>query len=596
MKIPLLLVASALFISQPVQATSVSEEIKKVESSLQGSILFKGEKPWEIKERMQHYGVPGVSIAVIKDYKIHWVKHYGIADKETGRLVDKNTLFQAASISKPISAYGTLKLVEQNKLSLDSPVNEKLVGWQIPENKFTKQRPVALKHLLNHSAGLTVHGFDGYAIDEAVPTILQVLNGQKPANSAAIEVDLMPETQYRYSGGGYTVMQKLVVDVSKTNFPDIMNQLVLSPLAMTKSTFQQPLPAEKLKHAAAGYLPNKLPVPGKYHTYPEIAPAGLWTTAEDLAKFVIDVQLAIKSDKSQVLKQSTVIKMLTPFVSKSTGLGFFIRPDDEDAYFGHDGWNEGFSSWLMSHKTKGYGVVIMINSNHPEFITELENSVAVTYQWKNYLQPTLTSLPISRAEQQRIVGRYHFKTDMIFSIFAENDRIFMQYLNGEKIEVFRIGENQYIRRELPRKFRFEKIKGDNSVSLIFGVNNEMDYIRKRLAKDEFVPFELVLNGNMLKAESMYSNLFLDYPDYKEQAEGILLGHADKLKVNNKKPQALELYQVSSRLFSTARSFIKLADFYLQSGDKQNALDNFKKAQLIEPENPVIIKALKMLAK
>jgi len=595
LNVKLLLALGTLVTAQSVFAGSISKEIEVIEDGLRGSVQFSGDPSWTIEERMEHYGVPGVSVAVIKDYKIHWVKHYGITDKETGKPVDKNTLFQAGSISKPVAAYGALKLVEQKELSLDAPVNKQLVGWKIPDNEFTKKRPVALKHLLNHSAGLTVHGFGGYSVYDAVPTTEQVLDGIAPANSAAVRVNIEPETQFRYSGGGYTVMQKLVADVSQAEYPQIMDKLVLSPLAMTRSTYQQPLPQEKLKFAAAGYLPNNEPVPGKRHTYPEMAAAGLWTTAEDLAKFAIDVQLAVKENKSPVLSQAMANQMLTPFVSDNTGLGFFIDDKNSEIYFGHGGWDEGFSADLIAHKTRGYGVVIMTNSNHPSFINELKNSVADYYQWHNFSAPTYTALPISQAEQQRIVGRYRYAPDMMFNIFAENNRVFMQYLDDEKMEVFRIGDNQYIRREHDLKFRFEKRPKSNSVDLIFGVNGEQEYIRQRLKDDEIVPFELVVKGEIDKAEQHYKEFFTEHPGEKGYVEWSLHNRADKLSRDSQTDMALKVLQLSSRLFaSSSRSFEKLASHYQQSGEKENAITSFKKALELQPDNPPVIQALEEL--
>ena len=595
MNVKLLLALGTLVTAQSVFAGSISKEIEVIEDGLRGSVQFSGDPSWTIEERMEHYGVPGVSVAVIKDYKIHWIKHYGITDKETGKAVDENTLFQAGSISKPVAAYGALKLVEQKELSLDAPVNKQLVGWKIPDNEFTKKRPVALKHLLNHSAGLTVHGFGGYSVYDAVPTTEQVLDGIAPANSAAVRVNIEPETQFRYSGGGYTVMQKLVADVSQAEYPQIMDKLVLSPLAMTRSTYQQPLPPEKLKFAAAGYLPNNEPVPGKRHTYPEMAAAGLWTTAEDLAKFAIDVQLAVKENKSPVLSQAMANQMLTPFVSDNTGLGFFIDDKNSEIYFGHGGWDEGFSADLIAHKTRGYGVVIMTNSNHPSFINELKNSVADYYQWHNFSAPTYTALPISQAEQQRIVGRYRYAPDMMFNIFAENNRVFMQYLDDEKMEVFRIGDNQYIRREHDLKFRFEKRPKSNSVDLIFGVNGEQEYIRQRLKDDEIVPFELVVKGEIDKAEQHYKEFFTEHPGEKGYVEWSLHNRADKLSRDSQTDMALKVLQLSSRLFaSSSRSFEKLASHYQQSGEKENAITSFKKALELQPDNPPVIQALEEL--
>ncbi len=595
MKFKLIATLAAGCLSHAV-AADIQAEIEAVEAGLRSSVQFKNDPNWHITERMQHYGVPGVSVAVIKDFKIHWVKHYGVTDKSTGTVVDDDTLFQAGSISKPVASYGALKLVEQKKLSLDSPVNEQLQGWKIPDNELTKKRPVALKHLMNHSAGLTVHGFGGYPPGAPVPTVKQILDGEKPANSAAVRVDLEPETQFRYSGGGYTVMQKLVADVSQKDYPGIMNELVLQPLKMSRSTYEQPLPPAKLKHAAAGYLPNKLPVPGKRHTYPEMAAAGLWTTAEDLAKFVIDVQLAIKSGGSQILSQATVNKMLTPFVSERVGLGFFIDSKSADEiYFGHGGWDEGFSADLVAHKTRGYGVVIMTNSNHPAFINELKNSVAAHYQWPQYLATPLQAMPISKAEQQRVVGRYRFTPDMIFNIFSEEERLFMQYLNGEKMEVFKIGDNQFIRREYDSKFRFQVTEKAGPVNLVFGVNNEMEEIRQRLKDDELVPLEWVIKGDFKQAEAAYRELFKAHPEQMADSEWNLLTRANVLNEQDQAKAALQVLEFSNRFYPfSANTTLRLAQQQQKLGDVEAAKASFGKLLLLDPGNQQALEAMQQL--
>jgi CubicO group peptidase (beta-lactamase class C family) len=601
LKVKIIITLSTLFFSQLILAkgtsNKITNEIASVESGLRSSTQFANDPQWNIKERMKHYGVPGVSVAVIKDYKIHWVKHYGVTDKETGQAVNNNTLFQAGSISKPVAAYGALKFVEQGKLSLDEPVNQKLKDWKIPDNDFTSKQPVALKHILNHSAGLTVHGFGGYAPGTPVPTVKQILDGEKPANSDAVRVNMQPETQFRYSGGGYTVMQKLVSDVAQKEYTTLMQELVLGPIGMTQSTYEQPLPPAKLKYAAAGYLPNNSPVIGKRHTYPEMAAAGLWTTAEDLAKFAIDVQLAIKSDKSKVLSQKMTNKMLTPFVSESTGLGFFINKKGKEIYFGHGGWDEGFSADLIAHKTRGYGVVIMTNSNHPAFIDELKNSVASTYQWNKYLDSDLVSLPIDKTELDRIAGRYNYTPDMTFKIYANDDKLYMQYLNGNPMEVFRIGENQFVRREFPGKFRFEKNKDSGATDLIFGINNETEHVRKRMNDNVYVPLEWLIKGDLKKTEKVYQEYFVKYPDSKEEAERDILVYADQLDKKNKSEETINVMKMSVRLFpDSINSIGSLAMYYKEKGNNVDALIAVKKALKVKPDDKRALEALKELTK
>lgn len=594
MKLNVTLFITALLCS-PLSSADVAKEISAVEHGLRGENHFQGEKTWSIESRMKHYGVPGVSVAVIKDFKIHWVKHYGVSDKSTQQAVSDQTLFQAGSISKPVAAYGALKLVEQKKLTLDEPVNNKLKGWKIPDNELTKKQAVTLKQLLSHSAGLTVHGFGGYPPHVPVPTTVQVLNGEPPANSAPVIVDLLPGSQTRYSGGGYTVAQKLVTDLTGQAYPKIMNDLVLSPLNMKHSTYEQPLPAKKLKWAAAGYLPNKEPVPGKRHTYPEMAAAGLWTTARDLALFVLDIQKTIQSDGGKVLQKSTVNTMLTPVVNPNAGLGIFIENKDGEVYFGHGGWDEGFSADMVAHKSKGYGVVIMTNSNHPAFIEELKFAVAAAYQWDHFVSPSLKSLPISRQEIKRVVGRYQFDSDMVFSIYEEGQKLYMQYLNGEPMEVLRIGDNQFVRREIGAKFRFQKTEEHGPVNLVFGINGETEHIRLRLKEGQYVPFEWVIKGELEKAEKAYLELFKSDPLQIPHIEHNLLTFANQQK-NKVEPQKLQsILTLCNRLFPFSyHSKSALAEFFKENGQKDAAIKSYEKLLLLNPNDEQATLALKAL--
>ena len=243
-----------------------------------------------VADRMKHYHVPGVSVAFLDHGQIAWTRTYGFADVAAKTPVTPETLFQAASISKPVSALAMLRLVQEGKLNLDEDVNVKLQAWKVPDNEFAKEQKVTLRRIASHSAGLAVHGFPGYASDEAVPTIIQILNGEIPANTAPIRVDTVPGTLWRYSGGGYVVMQLLLTEVTGKLFPQILHDLVLQPAGMTHNTYEQPLPNSLAAFAATPYSSNGEPVKAGPHTYPEMAPAGLWTTPSDLARMAIEVQ------------------------------------------------------------------------------------------------------------------------------------------------------------------------------------------------------------------------------------------------------------------------------------------------------------------
>jgi CubicO group peptidase (beta-lactamase class C family) len=210
----------------------LAKRIKRVENGFHPILLDKNESPFEltIQKLMQIYKVPGLSIAVIDNFKVVWTKGYGVAEAGTMTPVTTNTLFQAGSVSKPVAAVGALYLVERGKLSLDEDVNKRLVSWKVPENGFAKDEKVTLRRILCHSAGLTVHGFNGYDIDESIPTVAQILNGEPPANSQPIRVDSVPGARWRYSGGGTMIAQQLDIISAASASESIPNSALTEPI------------------------------------------------------------------------------------------------------------------------------------------------------------------------------------------------------------------------------------------------------------------------------------------------------------------------------------------------------------------------------
>lgn len=338
-----------------------------------------------VAAQMSKRHIPGVSIAVIQGGAIVKAKGYGVMDVTSRYVVTPDTLFQAGSVSKPVTAMGALALVDAGKLSLDSDINSVLKSWHVPENEFTKEKKVTLRRLLSHSAGTTVHGFPGYAVGEPIPTLVQVLNGDKPANTPAIRVDVAPGTIWRYSGGGYVVVQQAVIDVSGEAFPAYMRSHVLEPLGMTSSTYEQPLPVDLSPAAASGYFPGLKPVPGKWHVYPEMAPAGLWTTPSDLARFAIAVQRTLAGRASPVITQATALEMLSPQKTDNFGLGLALSGTGGSRRFGHDGRDEGFDTTLVAYRDSGQGAVVMINANDDSHaVSRIVEAIADAYGWPDF--------------------------------------------------------------------------------------------------------------------------------------------------------------------------------------------------------------------
>jgi CubicO group peptidase (beta-lactamase class C family) len=339
---------------------------------------------------MKLYKVPALSVAVIDNFKIDWAKGYGVTDAGGTNPVTTRTLFQAGSISKPVASAAALRLVQEGKLSLDDDVNRRLLSWKVPDSEFTKQQKVTLHRLLSHSSGANIEsGFGGYDVDDPLPTLKQILEGEKPANNGPIRVDFVPGSQWRYSSGGFSIVQQLLIDATGKSFPQLMREIELDKIGMTDSTFEQPLSRERAVLAASGTYPDGTTMHGKWHVYPEMAAAGLWTTPSDLAKFLIEIALAKHGKSNRILSQSMVRQMLTPQVDigdsiGDMGLGFFLYKKNPQQFV-HGGETWAFQAFVLMLGDDGKGVVIMANADNGFYVADrLVSSIAHEYGWKYY--------------------------------------------------------------------------------------------------------------------------------------------------------------------------------------------------------------------
>jgi CubicO group peptidase (beta-lactamase class C family) len=352
----------AFLLCQTANAVEVFNNINSV-NDLPG-------KPFEhwLRGQMERYKVPGISIVVVRDYRIEWVFSQGVVDVLSETPVTDTTLFQAGSISKPVTATAVMRAVQDGKLSLDEDINNILTSWKVPDNEFTQTEFITLRDLLSHSAGINNSGYLGYAAGDKLPTLLQVLNGEAPANSKPVTVITEPGQSFLYSGGGYVIIQQALIDAFHKPFAVLMDRLVLQPLAMTHSTFAQPLPEEDREDIAKPYRPTYESVPGGPHTYVEEAAAGLWTTPFDLAKFMISIQESLRGDPDQIIKPEYAKLMMQPEIDHM-GLGFYVNVDKygtpvhRGRYFAHPGQNEGYQNYMIGSIHDGYGAIIMTNAS-----------------------------------------------------------------------------------------------------------------------------------------------------------------------------------------------------------------------------------------
>jgi CubicO group peptidase (beta-lactamase class C family) len=347
--------------------------------------------PMKLSERMAFYHVPGVSIAFIHDGKIDWARGFGVT-RLGGSPITPETLFQSGSISKPVAAMAALALVQAGKLDLDADVNQYLKTWKIPSNEFTEKRRVTLRALLAHTGGVSVIGFDGYASGAPVPSLVQVLNGEKPANSAPVRVDHTPGTKWHYSGGGYTIVQLMLDDVTGEPFPQLLERLVLGPVGMKRSTYEQHLPPGLLADVAIPYDKHGKEIVGGPHVYPEMAAAGLWSTPSDLARLGIEVQNALAGKSNLVLSTAMTREMLTPVTTADMrkdslddwALGWTISGSATHPYAYKGGADEGYRAMMVFYN-QGDGAVVMTSGDGGAVLNqEILLSIAHEYNWPDY--------------------------------------------------------------------------------------------------------------------------------------------------------------------------------------------------------------------
>ena len=450
----------------------VEEKIRLIENNLAGWVQTGNNDRWTLAERMKKYNINGVSIAVIHNYKIEWARGYGYADVSENRLVTENTLFQAASISKSLNGVGVLKLVQEKKLDLNTDINKYLLTWKFPYDEKSNNQLITLTNLLSHTAGLTIHGFPGYEKGEALPTLPQVLDGQKPANTEAVRSSAEPGKSVNYSGGGVTISQMIVMDATHQPYDIFMKKNVLDPLGMTSSSYTQPPPEANRNILATGYTADGKEIPGKFHIYPEQAAAGLWTNPVDLCRYIIETQLSYKGESAKVLTPEMTRLRLTP-VLEDAALGVFVnsRVTGSFKYFNHNGGNEGFQCTAIGCRDNGEGVVIMTNSDNGSLIyEEIVNSVATIYNWKDYYLPEIKKvIDIDSSVLNKYPGKYII--DGRTAIFKKSDNGLVINVVGDLFwKVFFTSDSDFFIREFRGFLRFKTDKDKKVTGFNFNGN------------------------------------------------------------------------------------------------------------------------------
>ena len=410
------------------------DKIAAIEQGLRPALGAKGEPGpvWTLAERMAHHRVPAISIAVAIDGELAWARAYGVAQAGGGEAVDTDTLFQAASLSKPVAALAALTLVDEGRVDLDAPVNDYLSSWKIPKNAFIEQRPVTLRHLLSHRAGTTVHGFRGYDIAGVYPSSEQVLTGEAPANTRPIVVDKVPGEGRRYSGGGYQVVQLLIEDVATTPFADYVTSHVLEPAGLSLSNYDYVQSGSNVARGHRGKASQAMAGHG-YYAYPEMAAAGLWTTPSELV--LLGGKVADARQNSAGLVSDELANQLVPDSADDPGLGFGLNAPGDGIVFVHNGHNPGYSARWFNYADGRASVAILTNSDTGgDLIREVASAIGHVYGWRQDAFEERETIALSSGWQDEVSGGYAFDREAaspIVQIEVEDGKL---WIEGELAE------------------------------------------------------------------------------------------------------------------------------------------------------------------
>jgi CubicO group peptidase (beta-lactamase class C family) len=573
--------------------------ISQVENGLLPMTIIKGEPTYNIKERMQFYKVPGVSITVINNYKSVWTKHYGVMDSEFNSPVTDETLFNVGSLSKGVASLTVLSLAMDNKIELDEDVNIQLKSWKVPENEFTKVTRPTPRMLMNHSGGAMHHYSINYLRDN-FPTITQLLNGEPPAQERPTIIDRIPGTEFLYSNPGFAILQQLVIDRGEKPFHSVAKENIFNVLEMNHTTFEQPLPLELERFACAGHRPTGEPLDVKRYYYPNAAAGGLWTTTYDYAKFVTEIQKSFHNNSNKIISQELASAMISPGISKQYGWGVFMRGKDGEKYFGHMGDNAGFFAGYVSHTTDGYGVIVFTNSqNGAQLIREITKSVAKAYEWKGYLPEEYQLVAIDNDTQNKLVGRYKAGSDEVIEVMKTNGDLLIKSFEDDKL--YHIGDNKFVMKSRMGSISFVMNESDKYDGIKYQFTDELGrflYEEKtcpRIGNEVKIPRELLDEGRIDEAINAYRKIFSENKNDPYLAENRFNIMGYQYMYNKKYDQAIAILSLNTEFYpESSNCYDSLGEAYMNSGRKELAVENYKKVLELNPESQNAKDKLKQL--
>jgi len=565
--------------------------IIEFENSLLPPVLIEGEQPYNLYDRMAHYNMPGVSVAVIKDFKIKWVKNYGYRDAELQEPVTDSTIFCVGSLSKAVAAATILHLVEKGEVTLDGDVNGYLKSWKVPENDFTQNSKVTVGKLMNHSAGFGTTPGHSFA-PESIPQLIDYLNATPPLNVPPARIEYEPGTKFRYANAGFATLQILAEDVTGMRYDDYARKVLFDPLGMKHSTFEQPLSGARELYASAGHNSSGILPKIKRYATPAATAGGLWSTAEEYARFVIEIQRTLKGESNLIMSQELARQMTSPHEAKEYGYGVFMRYTDSVTYFGHIGDFRGFVAGFMAHPTDGYGVVVMTNnSNGIGLVREITAAVARVYRWETALPRPHQHFELDPETIVDRVGRYRIGFDAVCSIQQEKSRLYCSLPGSDSFPLYAISQDTMVTKDRSGQIVFSS-SIDGQVKRctphfadVVGRLPATQVTARRISGEEKTPLELLLSGDFTGALQLYRNHKRDAPDDPIVSENRFNGLGYQFLNQDEVSAALSVFKLNTELYpESGNCWDSYAEGLVAAGLKQDALENYRRALELDPSN------------
>ncbi len=447
--------------------SELAERIRHIENNVIPYFPYGSQRPEHrtIADHMAYHKTPGISVAVTNNGELEWAKGYGVLESGSLAPVTTETIFQVCSISKHVAMAGVLRLIQDGVLALDEDVNKYLVSWKVPANG-TWQPGVTLRQLLGHTAGLIYNWYRGFRHDEPIPTLLQVLEGRPPANTPPVHVVTLPGSQFRYSGSHYSVIQQIMIDVTGKPFPELMRELVFEPLDMSNSSYDQSYPNTRLQSTAVGHYIDGEPIYGKWRVIPEMAGAGLWTTASDLARLACEIQRAHVGKQTVFLKKAIVDEALTPQISESWGLGVALEGTGTSQRFGHSGDNIGYKCASTTYVKHGMGAVILSNADDGNTVVlDLLRTIAQAYNWPDYIS-LHTAIAVDPHVYDVYVGEYKTQFGVSLTVDRKENDLFLAVARQQPIKLQPSSETTFFADVVNSEIKFVKSQTDGTISLL----------------------------------------------------------------------------------------------------------------------------------